>query len=249
MLSSSFIHVRGVGAVTEQRIWQHGVTSWDAFLDAPEQAGLSRRATQSTMETIATSRAHLQRKDHRYFAQHLPSGEHWRAWPEFPDRIAFLDIETTGMSDDDAVTMVGVYDGTTARAYLKGDDLQEFAEDITQYQLLVTFFGNGFDLPFLRRRFPSVRLDQLHIDLCPALRRLGYKGGLKSIEEQLHIPRAPETIGLSGFDAVRLWYEWERGSRAALELLKAYNAEDIINLRALLEFAYPRLRARAGFPE
>jgi hypothetical protein len=93
-----------------------------------------------------------------------------------------------------------------------------------------------------------VRFDQIHIDLCPALRRLGYRGGLKSIEEQLGIVRRPETQGLGGWDAVRLWHEWRRGRREALDLLVAYNTEDIVNLEALLEFAYPKLRDLAGFP-
>ena len=140
------------------------------------------------------------------------------------------------MSEADAVTMIGVYDGSRTRTYVKGEDLQEFAEDIGQYQLLVTYNGAGFDLPFLQRRFPGIRFDHLHIDLCPALHRLGYKGGLKRIEERLGLAAAPEHGGLSGWDAVRLWHEYQRGSQEALALLTAYNTEDIVNLETLLEF-------------
>ena len=131
---------------------------------------------------------------------------------------------------------------------MKGEDLQEFAEDIGRYQLLVTYYGSGFDVPFFRRRFPGVVFDHLHIDLCPVLHRLGYKGGLKHVEEQLGIARSPETQGLGGWDAVRLWHEYQCGSREAFALLTAYNTEDIVNLESLLEFAFPRLRAMAGFP-
>jgi uncharacterized protein YprB with RNaseH-like and TPR domain len=36
--------------------------------------------------------------DHTYFANNLPSKEHWWAYREFKDDTIFLDIETTGLS-------------------------------------------------------------------------------------------------------------------------------------------------------
>jgi uncharacterized protein YprB with RNaseH-like and TPR domain len=248
MLESTFIHIPGIGPITERRLWERGLRDWRALLERPAAAGLSARLTQCVTEAAVLSLDRLEHEDHRYFAAALPPREHWRAFPEFSHCIAYLDIETTGLSDDDAVTMIGVYDGSHTRAYVRGEDLHAFVDDVGRYHLLVTFFGGAFDLPFLRRRFPALALDQLHIDLCPALRRLGYKGGLKAIERQLGLPRSAETDGLSGWDAVRLWREWRRGSHEALALLKAYNAEDIVHLEALLEFAYPRLRRLAGFP-
>jgi uncharacterized protein YprB with RNaseH-like and TPR domain len=248
MLESTFIHIPGIGPITERRLWERGLRDWRALLERPAAAGLSARLTQRVTEAAVLSLDRLQHEDHRYFAAALPPREQWRAFPEFSQCIAYLDIETTGLSDDDAVTMIGVYDGSRTRTYVRGEDLQAFADDVGRYRLLVTFFGGAFDLPFLRRRFPFLALDQLHIDLCPALRRLGYKGGLKAIERQLGLPRSAETDGLSGWDAVRLWREWRRGSHEALALLKAYNSEDIVHLEALLEFAYPRLRQLAGFP-
>lgn len=248
MLTNTFLHTRGIGPATEQRLWARGLRDWEAFLANPTAAGLPARATARLTESIAASREQLSRGNHRYFSATLPAREQWRAFPQFGHRIAYLDIETTGMGDDDAITLIGLYDGSRVRTYVKDENLQSFAEDIDRFQLLVTFHGAGFDLPFLRRRFPQLRFDQLHIDLCPAFHRLGYKGGLKKIEDQLDIPRSPETHGLSGWDAVRLWREWQRGSREALDLLIRYNTEDIQHLETLLEFAYPRLRELAGFP-
>ena len=248
MLTNTFLHTRGIGAATEQRLWARGLHDWEAFLANPTAAGLSAGATARLTESIATSREQLSCGNHRYFSAALASREHWRTFPQFGHRIAYLDIETTGMGSYDAITMIGLCDGSRTRTYLKDENLPDFADDIDQFQLLVTFHGAGFDLPFLRRRFPQLRFDQLHIDLCPAFHRLGYKGGLKKIEDQLDIPRSPETHGLSGWDAVRLWKEWQRGSREALDLLIRYNTEDIQHLETLLEFAYPRLRELAGFP-
>lgn len=248
MLSTTFIHIAGIGPKTERRIWERGVRCWGDFLREPVAAGLSATKTGRVAEVVSLSVESLRKEDHRFFARALAPREQWRAFPEFSHRIAYLDIETTGMGEEDAVTMVGVYDGRRVRIYTKGEDLQEFVDDIGQYSLLVTFFGACFDLPFLRRRFPQVSFDHLHIDLCPALRRLGLTGGLKNIERQLGIVRSPETEGLDGWDAVRLWRESERGSSEALELLKAYNREDVVNLETLLRYAYRELCAKTGIP-
>jgi uncharacterized protein len=83
------------------------------------------------------------------------------------------------------------------------------------------------------------------VDLCHALKRLGYRGGLKKIESEVGLLRSPETRGLSGWDAVRLWREYRYGSAEALELLLRYNREDVVNLQALMELAYDGLRRRA----
>ncbi len=248
MLSSSYLHIPGVGPVTERRIWQSGLLTWQQFLSDPAAVALSPRMAAHVTDAIALSRDHLRRDDHRFFATRLPTREHWRAYPEFSHRVAYLDIETTGMEGHDCVTMIGLYDGREVRTYTRGENLETFFEDIGRFGLLVTFFGSAFDLPFLRRRYPNLVLDQIHIDLCYALRRLGLKGGLKHIEHQLNIPRSPETEGLDGWDAVRLWREWERGSREALDLLKAYNREDIVNLEHLMRHTYHHLRASSGLP-
>jgi len=248
VLSKTFIHVAGIGPVTEKRIWERGCHSWQDFLRDPAAAGLSARKTDHVAEIVTCSLDALGREDHRYFSSALASRDQWRAFPDFRHSVAYLDIETTGMGDWDDVTIIGLYDGSDVRIYTKGEDLQEFADDISNYSLLVTFFGTCFDVPFLSRRFPHVRFDQLHIDLCWALRRLGLTGGLKSIERKLGIPRSPETDGLDGWDAVRLWREWERGSRESLDLLKAYNREDIVNLERLMGYAYDQLHAKTGIP-
>jgi len=248
MLSSSFLHIPGVGAKTEQRIWGAGVRSWRDFLANPSAAGLSTSATTRIAGAVEESLERLDRGDHRFFAARLVRREHWRAYPEFADRIAYLDIETTSLDGDD-VTIIGLSDGRDIRAYQKGRDLEQFREDIHDYSLIVTFFGSCFDIPFLRRRFPDLEFHHLHIDLCHAMRRLGLTGGLKNIERRLGIERSPETEGLDGWDAVRLWREWERGSQEALDLLLAYNKEDVRNMQLLLDYAYPRLKAKAGFLE
>jgi uncharacterized protein YprB with RNaseH-like and TPR domain len=156
-----------------------------------------------------------------------------------------VDIETDGGYYASSVTVIGLYDGLSAKTYVKGDNLADFAEDVSRYALLVTFNGATFDLPLLRRAFPGVNWDHLHIDLRFALAALGYKGGLKHIEKQVGIERPYEIHGLGGDDAIVLWEQYRRGSQEALELLVEYNKADIVNLEVLLTLAYPRLQARA----
>ncbi len=243
MLRQTFLHIPGVGYRTEERLWRAGVRSWEDFPELQEVARLPRHLGRRIEDELRRSEEALRRRRYRYFAANLPSREHWRALPDFRDSVAFLDIETTGLSvGRDAVTVVGVYDGRREQSFVKGVNLEELPRALEDKKMLVTFNGARFDLPFLRRAFPRMRLDQIHVDLMHPLRRLGFHGGLKSIERQVGIERTEKTSGLGGFDAVRLWDAYESGDDDALDLLIAYNMEDVVNLDVLGDLAYAELR-------
>lgn len=183
--------------------------------------------------------------DFVYFANALGSREAWRAWPEFRPKTVYLDIETDGGNMGDAVTTIGMYDGNRFTCLVKDQDLDEFPEIISQYSMIVTFFGAGFDLPMLKKRFRGLEFDQVHLDLCFAFRQIGVRGGLKKIEKQMGIARGDETDGLSGLDAIRLWREYQRGSERSLETLIEYNREDVVNLETLTNILYQKMRFEA----
>ena len=243
MLESTFIHCPGIGPLTERALWEAGARKWTDYLDLAYSLAVARGRRGSLTPLVEESVARLDQRDFAWFAGSLPSREHWRAYPAFQDRVGYLDIETTGGPDGGLVTVIGLYDGENLHQYIRGVDLNRFVEDIQQYSVLVTFFGTGFDLPVLRRAF-GVQFPQIHVDLCFVLKRLGYSGGLKSVEEKLGIRRSAETTGLSGFDAVRLWWSWRGGNKRALDTLLQYNAEDVVNMKRLLELAYPRMLAQ-----
>lgn len=247
MLTSTYIHGQGIGEATERRIWEAGGLDWQEFLVRESELPLSSRQRAVLVPLVEQSIERLREEDCGFFARSLAPREHWRAYPQFRERMAFLDIETTGMGMESAITVIGLYDGTKVKSFIKGFNMEEFEDEIAKYDLLVTFFGTGFDLPHIRHRFPGIQMTGLHIDLCPLLRRLSLKGGLKSVEKQLGIARSQETVGLDGWDAVRLWREWEWGSRESLDLLIEYNREDIVNLAALLDYGYNEMRKRC-FP-
>ncbi len=155
-----------------------------------------------------------------------------------------MDIETTGTGlGRDAITVVGVHDGRRAHAFVRGIDLDRAPAALARYPMLVTYNGARFDFPFLRRAWPRFRFQGIHLDLVDPLHRLGFYGGLKATERAVGLERSDETQGLSGADAVDLWTLYERGDEDALDLLLAYNREDIANLRPLADLAYRRLRA------
>ena len=249
MLERTFVHIPGIGPRTERRLWDGGIESWAHFIAAApraQQAGLPMSPARAALvaRQLEECAGCLLRGDHAHFARALPCSEHWRAYPAFKTKAAYVDIETTGLGGRAYITVIGLYDGLRTRTYIAGENLDEFPEDIAQYSLLVTYNGATFDLPFIQRAFPRLTLDQLHVDLRYALGRLGLRGGLKAVEAKLGLERDERVAGLDGFDAVRLWHEYLDGSDESLETLVLYNTADIENLELLMEHAYNRLVSR-----
>ena len=169
----------------------------------------------------------------------------WRLYADYRDSAAFLDIETTGLSPYSSVlTLVGILDRDGYRGFVRDDNLLDLREALEQYDLVVTYNGASFDLPYVEHSFGSVFRHVAHIDLMYPLRRLGYGGGLKLIEARLGVGRPSELSGLSGYDAVRMWRMWTMGSAGALETLVRYNAEDVASLPALADLVYNRSAER-----
>lgn len=239
MLKNSFCHLPGIGIPTERRLWASGILTWDDFLDAsPAGLPFGGRRSQVLREHIDRSKVRLEERDAAYFADSMPVGEVWRIFPEFRDSVAYLDIETTGMGGpQDYITSISLYDGRSVSCYVHGRNMQDFGEAVERYQVLVTYNGKCFDLPFIRSRL-GLSMDQAHIDLRYVLKSLGYGGGLKGCEMKLGIGRK-ELEGVDGLFAVFLWQEYLNAkNERALETLLAYNTADTVNLETLLVMAY-----------
>lgn len=246
MLRSTFVHAPGIGYVTEHRLWERGIRTWDAFLEGRPGVRLGDRRIRAVRAEIERSMDRLREGNHRYFARRLRPRDAWRAFDEFGSRAAYLDIETTGLRRDrHHVTIIGLHDGHRMRSFIEGVDLEEFPAAIAKIPMLVTFNGAVFDLPFLQASWPQLRLDQIHVDLRYAFRQLGFEGGLKALEHRLQIERPEEIAGITGSAAVRLWRRSERGDEDALDALLEYNRQDVENLRPLMEYGYTTLRAKS----
>lgn len=243
MLNKTFVHIPGIGYMTERRLWERGIRSWSEALGQGPCGSFSSARWGLLQDHCRQSIASLEAEDHCYFARTMASRDQWRACESFRGKIGYLDIETDGGTWANSITVIGVYDGQRMKSFVRGENLQEFAEDIERYALLVTFNGATFDLPILRRAFPHAAWDHLHADLRFMLGRLGFRGGLKQIERDLGLARDDDINGLSGEDAITLWREYRRGSAEALELLLRYNEADVLNMEHLLNWALPRLQA------
>lgn len=242
VLTSTFIHVRDIDLRSERSLWQQGATTWESYLAEPQRYATGTDLKR-VVRAVENGRARLESGEYQYFSRRIPNRQHWRMFPEFRDSIAYLDIETVGRSSSQPITVIGTYDGVEYKPFIKGENLAEFSDAISHYSAIVTFFGAGFDLPVIRSAFPSLGLDQIHIDLCPLMRQIGYRGGLKAIERAVGIERSPATKNLTGRDAVYLWGQHLRGSKEALDLLLEYNREDVVNLEKLMEMAYFDMRS------
>lgn len=248
MLKQTFRHIQGIGERTERRLWKAGVTSWEHLLDRPTLGCLPRWLRDESCFEIERSLTALEKRDAQYFLTKLPHQLHWRLYPEFSERVAYLDIETTGLGAQEAmVTVVGIYDGERPQVYVHGQNLEQFVTDIDAFTLLVTYNGKQFDLPFLRTKL-GIPLNQAHIDLRYPLAALGYKGGLKKIEKLMGLERPGLVSQLDGWCAVVLWRYHERGERGALETLLHYNLEDVVHLPALLAKVYNTSIQQLPFP-
>lgn len=242
MLERTFIHIPGVGDDTERSLWKQGCATWHDLLAEPDRYSCGTAGRADVRSHLEKSVASLAAGNHQFFRRGLGAKEAWRALPDFRHSCVYLDIETDGGQSGDSITTIGLYDGKEYVCLVKGQDLENFRDIISNYSMIVTFFGNGFDIPMLQKRFRDVPFDQIHLDLCPTLRRLGYRGGLKKIEKQLGISRGDDTDGLNGLDAIRLWRRYlHLRDDKALETLVAYNREDVVNMVRLAEIAYEGL--------
>jgi uncharacterized protein YprB with RNaseH-like and TPR domain len=237
MLQNTFIHIQGIGAITEQRLWESGIRDWDT-IDGDLPIPVSPNRKYFLQKGVEESRRHLDRCNPAYFSQLLPSNQCWRLFSEFRDSIAYLDIETTGLDRHfNQITTIALYDGQAIKTYVQGQNLDDFIGDIQNYKVIVTYNGKCFDVPFIESFF-KIRLNHAHIDLRYILQSLGFRGGLKGVERQLGNDRG-NLRDVDGFFAVLLWDEFlKTQNRQALETLLAYNVQDTITLENLMVTAY-----------
>ncbi len=249
MLTSSFIFLPGIGPVTERRWWQEGLLDWQSFLDRPSVAGLSQQRKNWYDDELREAQSLVAREQLHMFGSRLPRREHWRLYNTYRSRTGYLDIETTGASPESgAVTVVGLHRGGTTTSLVRGENLttERLQAELDQCDLLVTFFGSVFDVPYLCAEFPNLRFPLFHVDLCFVARRLSLRGGLKRIEQEMGIDRDATISGLDGLDAVRLWFQWRRGDTIARETLLSYNRADTENLVHLADRFYEDMVSRFG---
>src|SRR5207344_2594364 len=159
MLTSSFVFLKGIGQSSERRLWQEGILDWTAFLRSSTLPGISSTRKEWYDRNLTTAQLRLEEGDAQFFGTCLKSREHWRLFETFRHRTLYLDIETTGMSAREGhVTVVGLYRDGHMTSLVRGETLTEerLHAELEHTDLVITFFGSGFDIPYLREKFPRL---------------------------------------------------------------------------------------------
>ena len=237
-LFHSFTFIKGIGMQTEATLKELGVHCWDDIIKNQRPELFPKQKWDSLLNGVNSAVDALKILDVSRLTSLIPKVQHWKMIPAFIDRIAYLDIETTGLSPHYShITTIAVYDGKKVHDFIRGENLDDFPEFIAKFPAIATFYGKSFDIPFIRHEM-GIEFHQIHFDVCFLLRRLQIKGGLKKIERRFGISRG-DLDSLDGYTAVLLWKRFRKSQkREYLETLLAYNNEDVINLEFLLYKAY-----------
>ncbi len=241
MIKSTFILIPGIGEKTEEYLWKKGILTWDDLKGRSNVVGLSGSRRRIIKDYLNNAENALYSQQGSFFAKFLPQAEYWRLYKEFYNKTLFLDIETTGLSlYYDIITIIGTFDGHKIKIFMRDNNLDEILDYLQNYEIIVTFNGKLFDIPFIKKEFPDAKIPPIHIDLRFVLKSLDITGSLKEIEKKLNISRAKLVQGIGSRDAAVLWSRFVRGYDEDLEKLLLYNIYDVINLQVIMRSCYQK---------
>jgi len=248
MIIKTFQLIKGLGPKTESRLWEAGFRDWYDVLKNSRPTGIPVSKYDMLKTFLTEIRDIYSKQNYLTLNKLIPKKVKWRMIPDLLGKIAFLDIETTGLyKSQDYITTIAIYDGNKVYTFIRGQNLKEFPKFLNKFPAIATYYGTNFDIPFIKHEM-KIKVPQVHFDLCFLLRRLGLTGGLKGVEKKLHISR-DDLEDIDGYTAVILWKKYKKTKDPRyLETLLAYNSEDVINLEYLLYYAYNGLIKRENLP-
>ena len=248
MISHTFQHIRGISAKKENELWRSGILTWDD-LEQAKNRQLSLFDASASDSILSSSKKAFIEENAEFFRQHLSPREFYRIALSFPNKTLFLDIETTGLSKYyDTITLVGWSIGKDYGVYLQGDSDASFRQALEKAEIIVTFNGSLFDIPFLKQKVSDLKIPQCHVDLRFLAKRVGLSGGQKIIENILGVQRPRKVSNVIGETAPLLWYKYCWGDLKALKQLILYNHADIEGMKIIFDEAVKRLFEKNQVP-
>lgn len=166
--------------------------------------------------------------------------------------VCFVDIETTGLNrNKEMIYLIGLLffnessDSWVLNQYFANsietekDILEAFALEINNFDVIITYNGDSFDIPFIRHRlkihgiqggyfeeitsfdlYKVMRNNNMFLNL-PNLK-------LKTLEQFLGIEREDK---LSGFECIGLYYDYIDSNASILrENILKHNYDDLVNM-------------------
>lgn len=265
MLTETFIHVPEVGFERERALWEGGFRTWWDVLNATDDQLPPGTPTAFLRQTLSSSLEALERSDWEDVARLLKPANHWRALRMLeapvpqpltlpPLRVLALDIETEGISKwENHVTAVGVCGDATGFAPLALLPHRPQFQDqlfgvLEQTDLLLTFNGSQFDIPFLKAQpgLHRMPIPPFHVDLRFLFAASGIRGGLKRVQVDMGYKREGALAEVDGYMAVLLWQEHLRRTPGALDTLVRYCLEDVVVLLDLAPIGYNLMAKSLG---
>lgn len=163
-------------------------------------------------------------------------------------RLGYIDIETTNLKanvghmlswcikprDEDTIsgaliTKEELFNGTFDRRIT-----EELMEELLNYDLIFTYYGTRFDIPFIRTRAIDHQLD------FPIYRQLSHKDLYYQVRSKLQLTRnslavATEFLGIEGKSYLdpRIWRKAAYGDKESLSYIYEHNEQDVIILEEL----------------
>lgn len=239
MIRNTFTFIPGIGPKTETSHWGKGIVTWEDFEKTLHLNGTGKTNKKVLLDYIQKAKEALNKKDISFFANHLPAKDHWRLYKDFFDRAVFLDIETTGLSRYyDVITMIGTFNGKEIKLFVKDNNLDQISKHLKKFDIIITFNGTLFDIPFIKNEFPEIAIPPIHIDLRFLLKSVGVTGPLKVVEKRLGINRDDETAKINGREAAVLWNRFLKEDDESLSKLVLYNIYDTTDLKKLMDHCY-----------
>lgn len=172
---------------------------------------------------------------------------------KIPNKSIFLDIETTGFNRAyHRIYLMGTLakeeNGFIFRQFLteyKGEEkelLVKTIELLNNFETIITFNGDAFDLGFIEKRakanslnfnFQNFKSLDIYKEIKDKTFMLNLENQkLKTIEKFLGIDR--DDI-FTGGELIQLYYEYEAGNKKLESPLLLHNEEDILNMPKLME--------------
>lgn len=163
-------------------------------------------------------------------------------------KIAYLDIETSDLKADFGIILTWclkfrndkkIYSGVITKKDIDNRTfdkriIKELLDLLKDVDVIVTYYGTNFDIPFLRTRAEKWRLwfpkfgDIYHWDLYYKVKRL-FKTHRKNLATITHF------LGIDGKTPIEtdMWFEAQYGDKKALKEVLVHNEYDVIILEKL----------------
>ena len=235
ILKYCFVHIKGVSKDIELKLWNSGVHTIKDIKDLKNKPQIFQTMLKKSIHNLLHG-------DVSIFYNNLQSNEQWRIFGDCVNRnVCYVDIETTGLNiyGDDITTAI-IYTPMKTYIFLKDVNLHLFPKILKQFDVVVTYNGKIFDIPFLEHYFNEI-FKLAHLDLRWILASIGIKGGLKQSEFKMGMMPRKGLEDVTGSHAVFLWNDYKMNNNLnSLLKLVSYNFEDAMRLRWLMIKAFNR---------